>query len=536
MPKSLFFKNIKSLIFQASPADYRKGTVSQESSRRSFIKSSIATTAALIPITQILGGCKTGLQRQVSSSTLEAPVVILGGGIAGLTAAYRLTQASVPCSIFEASARLGGRMFTKTKFNDEGMTCELGGELVDSNHQDLISLCKELEIEIDDFTAEDAGLAANLYYLNQKYYTEKDLIPLFKPFAKRLKRDQKKIQKTSYAKKMDSQNLDDYLSGYRDVQKWIVELIRIAYIGECGVEPADQSALSLLYALSPDTKEGFKIYGDSDESKRIRGGNASLIQKLEEFLKARGVAINTQSPVVKIEDSHSGLKITINKNGETQTILGKKVICTIPFSVLRTIDGVSTLKINPLKKKCIQELGYATCGKVMIGYRSKIWRLGLAKGTTMVPKSNGMVYTDLNVQNLWETSRTQVGSSGILTSFTGGKLGSLIGPASRDRAIDNIEEIFPGTKLDFDGHSAVMNWTTMPYNLGAFATPKPGQVIEFSEINWTPELSGKLIFAGEHIADKFQGFMNGACRSGNRAAELVLQARNGAHSELQGYL
>ncbi len=522
MPKSLLFKNIKSLIFQASRVNKSVGPSSQESSRRSFIKSSVVATAALIPIAQILGGCKTAPQSEASSNSEKAHIVILGGGIAGLTAAYRLTQASVPCSIFEASARLGGRMFTKKKFNDEGMTCELGGELIDSNHEDLISLCKELGVEIDDFAVGDAGLASNLYYLNQKYYTDKDLIPLFKPFAKRLRRDQKKIQKVSYAKKMDHQNLDVYLAGYRDVQKWIVDLIRIAYVGECGVEPGDQSALSLLYALSPDTKEGFKIYGDSDESKRIRGGNASLVEKLEELLKARGVVINMNAPVIKIEESPLGLKITINKQGATQTILGKKVICTIPFSVLRTIIGVSTLKIDPLKKKCIQELGYATCGKVMIGYRSKLWRNGLGKETTVVPKSNGMVYTDLNVQNLWETSRTQVGSSGILTSFTGGKVGSSVGPASRDLAIANIEEIFPGTKMDFDGHSAVMNWTTMPYNLGAFATPKPGQVIEFSEIIWTPELSGKLVFAGEHIADKFQGFMNGACRSGNQAAKLVL--------------
>src|SRR5262249_10470976 len=57
-------------------------------------------------------------------------VAILGAGAAGLTAAYRLDKAGVRCEIFEASARTGGRMFTKHDFNQDGMFCELGGELV----------------------------------------------------------------------------------------------------------------------------------------------------------------------------------------------------------------------------------------------------------------------------------------------------------------------------------------------------------------------------------------------------------------------
>ena len=63
-----------------------------------------------------------------------SPVAILGAGIAGLTAAYRLQKAGVPCEIFEASDRTGGRMFTRYDFNKDGMFCELGGELVDTDH------------------------------------------------------------------------------------------------------------------------------------------------------------------------------------------------------------------------------------------------------------------------------------------------------------------------------------------------------------------------------------------------------------------
>ena len=90
------------------------------------------------------------------------PVAILGAGVAGLTAAYRLLQAGIPCEIIEASERTGGRMLTKTDFNQDGMFCELGGELVDSGHTDLMDLARELGVEIQELKGKDTG--ADLYF------------------------------------------------------------------------------------------------------------------------------------------------------------------------------------------------------------------------------------------------------------------------------------------------------------------------------------------------------------------------------------
>src|SRR5581483_2540888 len=78
-----------------------------------------------------------GLLEQASALASDAePVAILGAGVSGLTAAYRLQQAGLPWTLYEASPRFGGRMFTKRDFNADGMFCELGGELVDSDHRD----------------------------------------------------------------------------------------------------------------------------------------------------------------------------------------------------------------------------------------------------------------------------------------------------------------------------------------------------------------------------------------------------------------
>src|SRR5687767_789188 len=125
-------------------------------SRRDFVR--MLSAAGLLTAA---GGFAPRLVRGSESPTPEAggsgPVAILGAGLAGLTAAYRLLQAGTPCEIFEGSERTGGRVLTKTDFNKEGMFCELGGELVDSDHTDLIELARELGVEIQELKGEDSG-------------------------------------------------------------------------------------------------------------------------------------------------------------------------------------------------------------------------------------------------------------------------------------------------------------------------------------------------------------------------------------------
>src|SRR5262245_25202179 len=73
---------------------------------------------------------------------------IVGAGAAGLTAAFRLSAAGRNVTLYEASDRIGGRMFTRRDFNADGQFCELGGELVDTNHTALRDLATELGVEI----------------------------------------------------------------------------------------------------------------------------------------------------------------------------------------------------------------------------------------------------------------------------------------------------------------------------------------------------------------------------------------------------
>src|SRR5262249_52843350 len=114
------------------------GLSSRALSRRQALL--LGGAAALAACTSMDGG------ESMPRPTGVSEIAIVGGGVAGLTLAYRLAKAGKRATIYEASGRLGGRMFTKRDFNSQGMFCELGGELVDTNHEPLIKLCKELGI------------------------------------------------------------------------------------------------------------------------------------------------------------------------------------------------------------------------------------------------------------------------------------------------------------------------------------------------------------------------------------------------------
>ncbi|MCX6131075.1 MAG: FAD-dependent oxidoreductase, partial [Proteobacteria bacterium] len=267
----------------------RSGQVYKYLSRRGFI-SQVAASAGMMAgtgLSPLLIGCRTtATQSQVASAKLDhsGRIVIVGGGTAGLTAAYRLMQAGIGSSLYEGSERLGGRMYTENNFNAEGMFCERGGELVDTYHKDLQALCAELGLEIQEFSEDNESLVEAIYYISGKVYYDEDIIAAFKPLAAALLRDQalltrqgelgiptykSELAKSDAVRKLDQMSLAEYLNQV-EAESWLKEMIRISYVGEYGLEADKQSALNLVLLINSKTDEGFKLFGESDESKRIK--------------------------------------------------------------------------------------------------------------------------------------------------------------------------------------------------------------------------------------------------------------------------
>ncbi len=108
-----------------------------------------------------------------SGGSRDPRIVIVGGGMAGLNTAYKLQKAGLKSTIYEGADRTGGRMFTATNLLGDGLTTELGGEFIDTGHEEMLALMDEFKLEkIDVENPEVESLKPETYFINGRHYTQ----------------------------------------------------------------------------------------------------------------------------------------------------------------------------------------------------------------------------------------------------------------------------------------------------------------------------------------------------------------------------
>ncbi|HSD93718.1 MAG TPA: NAD(P)/FAD-dependent oxidoreductase [Methyloceanibacter sp.] len=458
----------------------------------------------------------------------EAPSVgIVGGGVAGLTAAYRLQAAGAKPVLFEASNRWGGRMLTVYDFY-KGMFCELGGEFVDTNHEDLITLAGELGLEMQSLATE----GEDLYFFDGAWHTPQDMVDpekqtgAFAPIAEKIAEDADKLYTeeedwTDFAHELDKMSLKAYLEQFRGkAEDWAIDLLDVAYVGEFGLETEDQSCLNLVDFIGTDLNEPFAIYGESDEAYRIKGGSSALIKALVAALGDKAdMQLGHALTTLDVKDGK--VVTTFDAPGGSRSESFEHVIFALPYTKLRQVKGLESLELDPVHLQCIRELGYGTNAKVYNGTTSRPWQ---SADSGLPALSNGSFYSDLAFQNIWEMSRAQPGEAGILTNFLGGKAGAGDESAALEAFRSGVAKMAPKMAESFDkAATASFFWDRYPYTLGSYASAKPGQYTTLLDVAAEPALDGRVQFAGEHTSVDFLGYMNGGVESGNRASAALIE-------------
>lgn len=481
-------------------------------SRRVFLQSSAAAAASVA-----LGACAT---RTAGPRLASAePVVVVGAGIAGLTAAWRLHQARVPVRVLEAQNRVGGRMHSLRGHLADGQVVELGGELIDTGHEKIRSLCRELGLTLDDLADEAPGLARDTWFFGGQLRNETEVVEAFLPVAARIEADLATMgdgdvtyRTPNGAEVLDRTPLSAWFDS-ADASGWIRSLLEVAYATEYGLPIDDQSALNLLMMI--DSKpEPFKVFGESDERFRVRGGNDSVTAALA---RALGPRIETSSVLEAVEEAADGrLSLTVRRGASSHVVPAAYVVLALPFTLLR--DVRIDVELPPVKRKAIAELGYGTNAKLMVGFSDRVWRTR--------HRTNGSLMSDLAFQTTWETSRRQAGRSGVLTNFTGARHGVELGQGSAaDQAaalVRDLEAVWPGAAAARAGQKEVrFHWPSHPWTRGSYASYRVGQWTAICGAEGEPV--GRLHFAGEHCSLSAQGFMEGGCETGEAAASAILQ-------------
>jgi monoamine oxidase len=445
-------------------------------------------------------------------------VIVVGAGISGLTCAYRLRAAGVGVRVFEAQHRAGGRMSSLRGHFEDGQVAELGGELIDSGHTHLRGLAQELGLAIDDLAPE--GLEERpVWFFGGAKRSEAEVVEAFLPVAvriaaarARLGQDDVTYRSEGAAQELDRLSVAEWLDRI-EVPRWFRQLLDVAFTTEFGLEIDRQSALNFLTTIDT-VAEPFRVYGESDERFHVRGGNDLVPQTLARRLG--GGAIELGCVLERIRRRPDGLvECSLRRGGRAFAAAADHVVVTLPFSLLR--DVAIEADLTPAKRRAIAELGYGTNAKLMIGFQQRTWRTDFG--------SSGSTLTDLPYQLTWETSRLQAGRSGILTNFTGGRHGLELGTgAAAERAAEvarQLDGVYPGLSASRT-REARFHWPSFPYTRGSYACYLPGQWTALRGAEGEP--AGNLHFAGEHCSLAAQGFMEGGCETGERAAAEVMAA------------
>jgi monoamine oxidase len=459
------------------------------------------------------------------SNPATAPrIVVIGAGLAGLTCAYRLKQAGHTAQVHEAADRVGGRCWTIRGAFADGQIAEHGGELIDQGHTAIRQLASELGLKLDNLLQGERNGTEPTYYFDGAHYTFEQATADLKGIWQKLHQD---VSEASYPTLYSGYTQRGFELDHMSIADWINEtvpggmgsklgqLLDIAYNIEYGAESSEQSALNLLYLLGYVGAGQLRLFGKSNEKYHVQGGNDQIPTRLDAALGGQ-ITLGSELVAIRLR-SDGAYSLGFRQRGSTKTVVADRVVLALPFAVLRASVDYAQAGFKELKRTAIAEQGMGTNSKLHAQFRTRHWEsLG----------SNGDTVADTGYQNTWDVTRAQPGRSGILVDYTGGQIGASFGsgkPTSRaEHFLAQLEPVLPGISAKWNGRATVDFWAANPFTHGSYSYWKVGQYTRFAGVE--REIEGACHFCGEHTSIDFQGYLNGAVETGERAADEVIAA------------
>jgi monoamine oxidase len=444
--------------------------------------------------------------------TANPKVLILGAGAAGLAAALKLNETGHSVRLLEARTRPGGRIYTLREPFSDGQVAEAGAGRIPDTHKLTLQYVRRFGLTLDPFWPQ-TGMDVFLWR------GVRQIIPRGEsPDPDRLK-----VQFTSRERAAGFRGLwklyldeaggeigslpDDGwpfpgFAGYKDVT--LGEYLR-------GRGASADARAYLAQGFEDDSLLDF-IHDEISRAVpamwKIRGGNDLLPQAMAQSL---GECISYGAEVRRIAQEGGGVVVTYFAEGALHTARADRVICTIPFPVLRGI------MVEPgwsrAKAAAIGGLYSSPVARVFMQTRRRLWE---ERGM------HGFATVDLPLE-VWSPTHNQSGAGGILMSYIYERLAveySAQPPQAQiGRTVELFDQLHPGVRADCRT-AATWSWLNEPYSQGAFTITKSGG---FPLLNHVAAPEGRIHFAGEH-ASPWPCWIQGALHSGLRAAQEVTDA------------
>ena len=250
---------------------------------------------------------------------------------------------------------------------------------------------------------------------------------------------------------------------------------------------------------------GSELGGDPVRWSKIKGGSDLLPRA---FAQKLGDKIQYATPVMRLEQDANSARALFLRNGVTQTMRADRILCALPFSLLRNIELPSGF--SERKVKLIKELKYDFVSRVYLQAKKRSWE---EKGL------NGFALTN-NAVEIWQPTWNQPGPRGILMTYARpGEAERIAKMKEAERISSTLAELgpmFPGLAENFE-QGATKCWAEDEWSRGAWAFVGLRDFLSAS----SPE--GRIHFAGEHLSPWFS-WMQGALDSTLRAVKQINEA------------
>jgi monoamine oxidase len=446
-------------------------------------------------------------------------VIVIGAGLAGLSAAFELLSSGHEVTILEARTRPGGRVYTVREPFSDNIYAEAGAFWIPASH--FLTLWYAKLFKLQTYSIEPQTVFSNYHLRDRKLNVAKPVdnyewlnidrgesgLSIEGLQNKYLRRGLEEIGDVTAPawsaakfKKYDEITLGDYLRGL-GASGGAIELIGLT-LGLAGEGIDSCSALAMFREMS---------LSSSPRYYKIKGGNDLLPSAFAGKMKS---AIEYGAQALRIEQNSTTAGVTYLQGGIEKSIAGDYIVCAIPFSVLRKIN--ITPSFSEGKKKAIEDMRYTSVTRVFLQSKRKFWQdRGLS----------GYITTDSPVQFVGDATLLQTGNRGILESYTAGaKARRIMALNENERTsfvLKEMNRIYPGIDRSYEG-GFTKAWDEDRWASGAYAWFPPEYLSSMQSSISRPE--GRIYFAGEHTSS-WSGWMQGALESGVRTAQEIKKLR-----------
>jgi len=452
-----------------------------------------------------------------ASSTPRKKVVVVGAGMAGLTAAYELQRAGHDPLVLEAQQRVGGRVCTLREPFSDGLYAETGAMRIPMSHDLTLAYIRKFNIKISPFTM---GNQNAFYHLHGKRLriaeanANPDLLGFEVAPHERGKTAAQLWQEaltplTQLLERQGPGAWPEIVAKYDHL--CTREFLEANRWSEGSIEMfgllADQEALMNASFLELFREEAGRYYSDMIE---IDGGMDRLPRAFLPDLQRR---IRFGAKMIAIDQSDGAVTVHYQTAAGKAAVSADYAIITVPFAVLRHVECIKPFS-RP-KQQAIRQLHYDASAKILFQCRRRFWEddEGIFGGGTV---------TDLPIRVMFYPDHgRETGRGVILASYTWSedaqRWGSLSAADRICQALDDVKEIHPQIADEFEIGVSKM-WHDDEFAGGAFALFDPGQQTLLHAHIIRPE--GRIHFAGEH-ASLAHAWIQGAIESGLRTAHEV---------------